>query len=426
MPRAATITSRLPRIYRDGEVIGTLAGNWGVQLDGLDEASASVQRDHWFDATPDDAAAVALARVLDIAPEEFHANLAEFRAWVHAVRDGILREGSVTAEALRILVDEYAQGFQQANGIQICPPIKQWAKAPDRVMAALVENPTQLRTMRLPATDGIEPLARLVVANRGLDPAPWAVVLFGTEGGSEYAPFVANRTTGHAIVYRGTVDVGQVLVIAPGAEDRTSVRAVLNGVDVTERLDTYPSLVPGPDGPGGMSETPQSSLLARGDNEFWFLPLAHYQTPGLGRFLLALADDALRTGRFDSTVFDDSLFAQRPEVGALIAWVEARPAAFEIHLPAHALFAPPNGTVSAMAAKDRLELGLDVAVSRAAAVGVEAEVTLDTLAERQPGRDRLVAAMPRVINEVGPTGADRLTNSSGAFDVTGYDESTLT
>jgi len=142
--------------------------------------------------------------------------------------------------------------------------------------------------------------------------------------------------------------------------------------------------------------------------------------------LLALADDALRTGRFDATVFDHSLFAQRPEVAALMAWVEATPAAFEIHVPGHALLAPADGTEGAIAAKDRLELGLDVAVSRAAAAGVATEVVMDTLAERQPGRDRLVAVMPRIIHEVGPTGADRLANSAGAFDVTGYDESTLT
>jgi len=427
MARGAAITAHLPHLYREGELVGGLAAVWGTQLDMLDEAALTVQRAHFFDLTPDAGEAAALAALLGIPPEEFHADLREYRAWVHALRDGILHAGSVTREALRVLVDGYVRGLQRATGIRMVPPIDAWAAGgvSPSTGAALHENPLRLRVARLPAAGGLEPLARLTVTNGGIDPAPWAVVLTGTHG-AEYAPFLANRTTGDAVVFRGRIGLGQVLVIAPRAEDRTLLRAALDGADVSDQLDTYPALVATTAGPGQKSPQPQALRLARGANEFWFLPLAHYDTPGLDRYLLALAGDALRTGRFDETDFDSALFAQPPEVSATLLWAEAAPATFEVHLPAWALTAPAGATDSAVAARERLATALDPAVANAAAAGVATDVVLDTLAERQGSRDRLVAVFPRVLREVGPTGADQLTDASGAFSVTRFDDSTLT
>ncbi len=429
MPRHAAITAHLPHLYREGELVAGLAANWGLQLDMLDEAALTVQRAHWFDVTPDDAEAAALAALLDIAPEEFHADLREFRAWVHALRDGVLRAGSVTREAVRVLVDTYTQGFQRAAGVRMVPPIDAWADAGGPrpgAAAALHENPLRLRTARLPATGALEPLARLTVTNGGIDPAPWAVVLTGTERGAEFAPFLANRTTGEAVVYRGRIGLGQVLVIAPRGDDRTRLYAELDGTDVSGRLDTYPALLATTAGPGQRSPHPQAMHLARGENDLWFLPLAHFDTPGLDRYLLALAGDTLRTGRFDVTGFDGALFAQPPAVSATLLWAEAAPATFEVHLPAWALLARAGGTEAAVAARDRLGTGLDTAVARAAAAGVATTVQLDALPERQASRDRLAAVFPRVLRDVGPTGADHLTDASGTFGVTRFDDSTLT
>ena len=134
------------------------------------------------------------------------------------------------------------------------------------------------------------------VVNAGIDPAPWAVVLTGLAGGPEFAPLIANRTTGHALVFRGAIGVGSRLTIAPSAADPTALHADLDGHDVTDRLDSYLDLVPGPDGPGTRGAADPVPTLALGSNELWFLPLAHYDTPGLGRFLFALADDALPRG----------------------------------------------------------------------------------------------------------------------------------
>lgn len=425
MGRSAALAAHLPPLYREGELVGAFDDLWGVELDMLDEVAFAVQRAHWFDSTPDLDEAAALAAVLDIAPEDFHADLGEYRAWVHALTDARLHGGAVTREAIRILVDTYVQGFQRSADIDMVGGIAEWVADQDDQRASLVENPSRFRSARLPAGGGFEPLARLHVRNTGIEPAPWAVVLTGIAGGSEYAPFLANRTTGYAVVYRGEIGVGARLTLGPSAADPTVLRADLDGTDVTDRLVTYLDLVPGPHGPGTPAGTNSAVPLARGNNDWWFLPLAHYDTPGLGRFLLALADDFLRAGRFDETQYDHSLFAQRPEINAWMAWVEKEPASFEVHLPAHTMRTAAGGTAAGVAARDRLETGLDVALDNTAAAGVATDVVLDRRSERQPGNDRLAAIFPRTYRQVGPTGADRLTDAGGIFGVTDFDDSVL-
>lgn len=433
--RAEALSSSLPTLYAEGENVRGFAGTWGTVLDGYDEATAAVQRAHWFDATPDLAEAAALAGLLDIGVEEFHADLREYRAWVHALVDGAVAAGLVTREAIRVVVDRYGSGFQSATAIDMFGPLRAWPtpeEARDRRLPELRENPVETRFLRLPETGGWEPLSRLVVTNGGLDPAPWTVVLTGTEPGGEYAPLLANRTTGHTIVWRGAIGVGQRLVIGPAAEDRTRLRATLEGVDVSDRLDVYPHLrAPGPDDShaadrlGAKDPALPAALLARGDNEMWFLPLAHFDTPGLSRFLLALADDALRTGRFDQTLYDESLFAQPPGVAACVAWAETAPASVELALPGQALLTLPDDTPQGLAARERLAVGLASALDRCVAAGVATSVVLACHHDAQPSDDRLVMTMPVTHREVGPAGGDRVVSSEGAFSVTAFDDSTL-
>ncbi|WP_456788808.1 hypothetical protein [Cellulomonas sp. P5_C5] len=422
--RTDAVLEHLPTLYREGEVVGAFAGTWGVQLDGLDEAGVSVQRAHWFDSTPDLDEAVALAALLDIGPEPFHAGLGEFRAWVHALVRARLQLGAVTREALRVLVADYAAGFQRAAGIGTVGPVEAWATDPSGPQ--LVDNPSRLRGARLPAAGGWEPLAHLEVDNRGIDPAPWAVVLRGVGGAPEHSPLVVNRTTGHAVLFRGSVDLGQRLTIAPSAADRTLLHADLDGHDVTDRLTVWTDLVAGAGGPGDPAPALEAGALARGLNTLWFLPLATYDSPGLGRYLLAMADDTLAQGRFDTTSFDRSLFAQPAEMAARVAWVEAQPATLEIRLPAHALVAAPGTTEDGVLARGRLEAGLDAAVDRTAGAGVGTDVVLRGLTDRQPGEARLVGIWPRTFRSAGPTGADSLPDSGASFDVTDFDSSVLT
>lgn len=424
MGRSTALGAHLPALYREGAAVDGFNQLWGVQLDAIDEVAQQIQRAHWLDSTPDFDEAAALAALHDIAPEEFHADIDEYRAWVHALTDARLRAGAVTREALRILVDTYAQGFQRAADLDLVPPIAAWAETPEDG-PALIEQPSRFRFARLPVTGGWEPLARLDIVNAGIDPAPWAVVLTGVPGGSEFAPMVANRTTGHAIVYRGEIPVGARLTIAPSADDHSLLHADLDGHDVTDRLDTYEALVAGPGGPGERSTTDPAPLLALGPNELWFLPLAHYDTPGLDRFLLAFADDLLRQGRFDETLYDHSLFAQRAELAAWVAWIEREPASLEIHLPGRLMRTDIGRTADGVAARERLERGLDVAVDRLAGAGVATDVVMTHFSERQASNDRLTAIFPMHVHEVGPTGRDRLADSGGRYDVTDFDDSVL-
>ncbi len=119
MGRGDAITSHLPTLYREGELVDGFSQLWGVGLDVVDEVAQQIQRSHWFDVTPDLDEAAALAAVLDIPPEDFHATLGEYRAWVHALTAARLRAGAVTRDALRILVDTYAQGFSRAAGLTL-------------------------------------------------------------------------------------------------------------------------------------------------------------------------------------------------------------------------------------------------------------------------------------------------------------------
>ncbi len=433
--RVDAVTASLPALYAEGEHLRGLAATWGTVLDGYDEATASVQRAHWFDATPDLAEAAALAGLLDIPVEDFHADLREYRAWVHALVDGAVTAGLVTREAIRVVVDRYGSGFQAAAGIDLFGPLRAWPppeEAGDGRLPELRENPRRTRFLRLPETGGWEPLSRLTVTNGGLDPAPWAVVLTGTEHHGEYVPFLANRTTGHAVVWRGAIGVGQRLVIAPAAADRTRLRATLEGVDVSDRLDVYPDLraalrddAHAADRLGATDPALPVAPLAPGDNELWFLPLAHFDTPGLSRFLLALADDALRTGRFDQTLYDESLFAQQPRVAASVAWVEVAPASLELVVPGQALSTLPEDTEAGLAARERLAVGLGSALDRCAAAGVATAVVLARHHDAQPSADRLLLAMPVTHRGVGPVGGDRLVASEGSFSVTAFDDSTL-
>lgn len=425
--RAGALADHLPSLYREGPLLNGLFAGWGVQIDLLDEAAQRVQRARWIDTTLRLDEAAALAAVLDVAPEAFHADLDEFRAWVHSLRDARLQAGAVTREAIRIFVDGYLRGFQAASAIDLVPAVPTFATSPGPDRVALVENPRRLRHARLPDVGGLEPLARAGVENRGLDPAPPALVVtsLGSAGG-EFAPMLANLTTGQAVVWLGHVPPGQRLTIAASSSDPLQLAARLEGADVSDRLRVVPDLRVGAGGPGVYASDRPVPRLAVGPNDLWFLPLAHYDTPGLDRVLLAMADLMLHQGRWDETRFDHSLFFLPAAATVQVAWIEHVPATFEVDLPAHTLESRAGELADALAAADRLETGLGEGVGRLAAAGVDGRVRLAARHERQPANDRMVAVLPMTIRETGSTGGDRLAESAGAFDVTAFDDSTMT
>jgi len=417
------MTERLPHLYREGELLRDVLGLPGVQLEVLDEEALSVQRSHLFDSTFELEEAAKLAALLDIAPEP-HQTLGEFRVWVHSLRDAMLQGGAVTRPALEKFVEEFARGYQSATKMTTLFDLKKWADKPSDSKPAFVENPSRRRFVRAVETGGVEPLQQFTLVQNGMDSAPAGFLLSGLAGGPESSPVIANMTTGRALIYRGVIPTGQRLWIVPRGDGVAT--AMLEDEDVSHLLYSIADIRPGePWGPDDVEQPARAIEMPRGENEFWFLSVAHYDTPGLDRFLFALADLSMRQGRFDETRLDHSLFYQEPASQVLVTWAETRPASFEIHLPAGLMLSSGDTTEDSLAERERLRASISEAVRRLKPVGVEATVQLNPRGETAYQLDRLKAVLPMRVEENGPVGADRVTDAGGLFEVTGFNDSTF-
>lgn len=422
MTHAELMARRLPTLYGEGEITSALLGVAGIALEIADEDLVSVQRSHFFDQAVDRADAAKLAAVLDLAPEPWQ-TLRTFRVWLHALRDALLLEGAVTRAGIERFVQEYAKGFQDALDVRLLGPLEVFERAPSPVRAALVEQPPRRREARAPSAGGVEPLHRFTVRQTGIAPTPTGVLLTGLPEGPECAPVLANLTTREALILRGTLGVGERLWMVPTADG--GVHAQLEARDVSDMVVSVAGLEPGQPWDEGTVQSPARALTLRpGDNDLWFLPVAHFDVGGLDRFLLALADLELHEGRWDATTFDHALFALDPAVTLHLGWTEAEPAAFEVRLPAGTLRHAPGGQAAASAARDELAASLGTSVDRLRAAGVRGAVSLRPFEEVQRQAEHLAGRQPIVTREVGPTGADALPEAGGLFGVTPFDDST--
>ncbi|HSD78381.1 MAG TPA: hypothetical protein VLA98_13300 [Solirubrobacteraceae bacterium] len=423
MPHAHAMAGRLPALYAEGELTAAVLGVPGIALEIADEDLVAVQRSHWFDRAVERDDAAKLAAVLDLEPESWQ-GLRTFRAWLHALRDALLLEGAVTVGGIRRFVRDYAGGFQEALRVAVLPPLDRFEPQPSDVRGAIVEQPPRRREVRAPASGGVEPLHRFAVRQTGLFAAPAAVLLTGLPEGPEHVPVVVNLTTREAVVFRGTVGVGERLWLVPRADG--TLAASLEHRDVSDRAVSVAPAEPGHPWEEAAVTAPARALtLLPGANELWFLPVAHFDLDGLDRFLLALADLELRLGRWDETAFDHSLFDLDAAVALHVAWTEREPAAFDVSLPAGTLRHAAGAEAGARAARDQLAASLQASVGRLRGAGVRAGVTLRPFAEVQRAHEHLTGTAPlRVAPEIGPTGADALPEPGGVLDVTPFDDST--
>lgn len=428
MPHLDAMSARLPRLYRDGELLRSVLGVAALQLDALEEEALEVQRSHWFDATFELAEAADLAALLDIAPESWQ-ELRDYRAWVHALRSARLAHGAVTPQAIHEFVRSYGSEYQRIAGMRAVVEPPAWRAEPGSP-TPLVENPPLRRVARVPAVGGLEPLQRFELENRGIDPGALGCLMTGLPAAPEFVPALVNLTTSEALVFRGSVPPGARLWLrsTTGGE----AEATLEGRELSDRLVYVTAVQPGTPWEVAQIGSPARALtLLPGKNELWFLPIAHYDDAGLDRFLLALAGLDLRQGRFDESEFDHALFLQQPAVRMITSWVEAQPARFEVHLDAAALVSSAPGEdggdplAEAVAAREELASALDAGVQRLRPAGVEAAVRLAAAAEIQGQMDRLTAVLPQTHREAGATGADRLPEAGGVFEVTEFDDSTF-
>jgi hypothetical protein len=417
------MAARLPALWRDGELVASVLGAPGVAVDVVDEDLIAVQTAHWFDRAVDPGDVAKLAALLDLAPEPWQ-TVGLFRAWVHAFRNALLRDGAVTSDAVTGFVRAYGEAFQAGEDVLALPPLDEFESEPSPIRPALVENPPLRREERTPTTGGIEPLHQFELVNGGLDPTHVSFLLTGLPDGPECVPLLANVTTGDALVYMGPVATGKRLWI--GANEAGAAVARLEREDVSDRLVTITGLEPGRPWDAPSVVTPARALtLLPGANAMWFLPVAHFDLPGLDRFLLALAGLDLREGRYDETAFDRSLFYLDPAATLHAVWQEAEPAAFSVELPAGTLRHAAGAEADARAAREQLQSSLRASVDRLRAAGVRADVALQPFRETQRTGDALVSIQPVVHREIGPMGADAMPDAGGVFGVTTFDDSTF-
>lgn len=422
MPHVDAMLARLPSLYRDGDLLSGVMAIPGLQLEMVDEDGAAIQRAHWFNSAVELGEAARLGALLDIAPESWQ-GLAEYRAWLHALRNAMLRNGAVTRGALMGFVEEYTAAYRVATGSTVVAPITEWSEVRSGRLPSFVETPPVRRAAHVPAEGGITPLQHFQLDQRGLDDTRLGFVCTGLPDQGEYVPLLANVTTGDALVWLGHLPAGQRLWLRPHADG--TVTAELEGRDLTRELRSISGLVPGtPWTSDQLVDPPRALPLVRGRNDLWFLPVAHFDRPGLDRALLALADLVLAQGRWDETSFDRALFAQEAGLALLLTWVETQPATLEITLPAGLLRSRTGELEDALVERDRLAAALALAIDRLRPAGVRASVALTPLAEQQGQMDRLVATMPVMQREVAPTGADTLPDAGGLFGVTEFDGST--
>ena len=423
MAHIEDIIGRLPQLYRDGELVRDVLEVPALQMEILDELSLEVQQAHWFNSAVELDDAAALATILGIQPETWQ-GLRQFRAWVHALRNAWLRHGTVTQAGLQAFVMEYIRLFQQAVGIIA---IRSFAQFNEQFVvndASFVENPPARKHVRIPAIDGIEPLHQFEIIQTGVDESVVNFLLTGLPTAPEFVPVVANISTGEALIFLGQIPPGQRLWIYSNVEG--GVEARLENRDVSNKLYSVSNLEPGTPWEDAQVERPAKSLkLRRGKNDLWFLPIAHFDSQGLDRCLMALADLQLKQGRLDQTHFDSSLFYQEPVITLDAAWIEHEPASFQMHLPAGAMTHGAGEVSDALQDRDRLGSSLNLGINRLRAAGVKASVTLQPFSEMQRQQDFLTDVHPRIFREVGPTGIERIPDVGGLFQKTSFEDSTF-
>ncbi|WOD39723.1 hypothetical protein [Nodosilinea sp. E11] len=442
MTHLKAMVNRLPLLYRNGELVEDMLAVPAVELDILDEEALEVQRAHWFDAALTLEEAGKLAAVLDLAPEPWQ-DLGEFRAWVHALRNARLQDGSVTQRAIANFVADYVRRYQAAVGIRAIPPINRWQVStaiygdditppPDplalgrqvhRLGPAIVDTPPKRQYERIPLAGGLQPLQSFELVNDGLDDSRLGLLLTGLADGPEHVPLVVNVTTGEGLLFLGEVPPGQRLWLRPNPDG--SVTAELEKRDVTAQLRSIANLQPGVPWTPEQLRDPIALTLRSGANTLWFLPVAHYDQRGLDRFLFSLPDLLLHQGLYDQVNFDQALFYQEPAIALQATWIETQPARFSVQLPAAALAHPPGAVQAAIASYDELHASLNQGVAKLKPAGVAAHVEFQVFSEIQAQADYMTGVSPIQIQEIGPTGSDQLLEVGGLFSVTEFDDSTF-
>jgi hypothetical protein len=412
MKRVDDMTSRLPLLYREGTLVQGILSQPAEQLEIAVEDALEVQRAHFFDDALELNEVARLASLLDFSPELWQ-TVGLFRPWVHSQRDAVLKNGAVTAQAIVGFVQGYSSAFQQATGVTF----------PD-TRPELIEFPQRRRYGKPDVDDDTAPLSQFKIVTRGLDDTFASMLLTGLGAGPESMPLIANLTTGDALLFHGNIASGQRLWIRSSQDG--SVTGQLETEDVTSRLVSISGLTPGTVWEKPQIQTSARALpLVRGENSFWFLPVAHFDERGLDRFLMALADLALHEGRWDAAALDHSVFYMEPAVSIRFSWLETEPASIDIHVHAEAVYRREPAVGSADDARTLIAGAMDKGVKRLKAAGVRSNVAALAFTEIQRSSDFISAVLPLRLTDGGASGADRVPDKAGLFGISNYGDSTF-
>lgn len=420
MSHLSEMIGRLPQLYRDGELIGGILAQPAQQLEIIDELGRLVAQRRWFDTTYELDDAVKAAALLDISAESWQ-DLEEFRAWVHALRNALLRQsGSVTVTGIQRFIEEYVDRFQRATSVMAVPPITAWSTERG-AMARFVENPLQVQFSEA-APGAITPLHRFTIDNRGLDAVPVRFLLRTVGDQSEYVPCIVNITTGRALLLRATLAPGQRLWLGIDADGGAT--ATLEKQDVTARLVMIEPYLPGQAIENdAIHAAALPIVLDRGENELLFFSAAVYNEQGLDRALMAPILSDASQGAFDSSSFDHSLFEQDARIHIDAAFAQSQPAEFAVELSGGCLVHAAGDSQQALNHREILAGSLGAGVAKLCAAGVRSAVGLTPFREVQHQRDHIVGFIPKRIATIGPAGMDSTPQTGAVFEKTGFNQS---
>lgn len=411
-------------------VLAGLIGLFALEIDAIQEDIDRVRRTHWIDQAYrlEDAAKLADLCGIDPLPWE---TLESFRARLLPLIKAQLA-GALGPDEIRSFVDGYLRNAQEALESTLVPGLaatrdtreafRQLPERPHFRPLSFREFPPRRRqSAALAARDGQLPvLFRWTESNRGIDHCVPRFRITGMPGRRTTVPLLANLTTREMILFADRLVAGSELEILPDEGDNPRrARAVLDGVDATERLHSLSGFELGvPFDPSQYDSDPLLPRLPRGDNEWLFLSVGLYDVRGLDHFFFALADADLREGRFDETRFDRSLFPSEPRARVEMAWTEQEPASFEIEVPRWIVIEPPGA-----APEQRPHLlvaeGLEHAVARLHAAGVRATLRFAPFVETQTQRARHTLPWIWLDPEDGPAGTSDTVEFGFHFGETG-------
>jgi hypothetical protein len=431
--RLDAMLQRLPPPYaiEEGNLVRALLAVAELQLRVFDEDMDRVQRSHWVDTAFAREDLARLGALFDVPPAPWEP-LRLYRARLIATVAAQLR-GSVTPAQIDRVLAAILDGALDALGTRYLPT---GVAAPGRSRLPVTEFPPSTRRSQHLLGSGalVQPLTRFDAVNQGLGPVPAQLAIYGVPGGDTAMPVLVNRTTGHAIGWRGVVPAGRALAIRTTGGQ---VVATLDGEPVSELLWSTADFRAGPGRPPLPLDDPVAPLLLeRGANALRLITLGRYGDPGLDAAAHAVASEALRQGRWasadgtgeagptatgDGTAFDDSVFQQGPAAVLDLWWVERRSASFRVDVPAGVVSRPRGRRADPEADRDELFRLLQDTVDRLRAAAVVGVVAAVRLREEQRAADRLRVLAAQ--QERASAGVDRVAASSALFDITSREES---